>query len=343
MRDRGLGLCIIGRNEEGRLREALAAVCDRGERRVYVDSASTDRSIAVAQGFGDAIEVVRLDERPVCTAARGRNRGFEHLRRTITPLRYVQFIDGDCVLSREWIDTAMATLDARPEVAIVAGRLREEHRDRNVYHRLAEMEWREGGTGEVASVGGIFMVRAEVFREVGGMSPELAQGEEAELARRIRARGFRVVRLPDEMGRHDIDTERFGQWWARASREGRAAAECVRRHGSSDPYAVRHLISMAFWGAGLPAAASVLALPTLGLSSSLLLGHVYLWRRVRRARIELGDPPEDAALYAWATVLGKVANASGLLQYALEQGRRRVSGRGGTAVPTSDRGSDRGG
>ncbi|MCA9654213.1 MAG: glycosyltransferase [Myxococcales bacterium] len=326
MDDRGLGICVIGRNESARLHSSLSSLDGRGEHRVYVDSDSTDDSVAIARCF-EGFEVVQITERQLCTAARGRNLGFARLRAHSPELRFVQFVDGDCVITQGWLDVAMATLRERPEVAIVAGRLREHYRDRNVYHRLADMEWGSGGVGEVDSVGGIFMIRAEVFAEVGGMNPWMAQGEEAELARRVRGRGHRVVRLPDEMGHHDIAIERFGQWWTRAVREGRATAESVRRNGLSDHHSIRHLISMAFWGAGLPTAAATLVLPSLGLSSGLLAGYGMLWHRVRRHRMELGDTPEDASLYASATVLGKIANATGVAGYLRDVLRRQL-GRG---------------
>lgn len=326
MDDRGLAICVIGRNESARLRWVLSAIDGRGEQRVYVDSASTDDSVEIARSF-EGVEVVQITERHLCTAARGRNLGFARLQELTPDLRYVQFIDGDCVVAKGWLEAGTAALREHPDVAIVAGRLREHHRNRNVYHRLADMEWSSGGVGEVESVGGIFMVRAEVYEEVGGMNPWMAQGEEAELARRVRARGHRVLRLPNEMAHHDIAIDRFEQWWTRAKREGRATAESVRRNGIADHYSVRHLISMAFWGLGLPTAAATLALPSLGLSSGLLASYGILWRRVRRHRISLGDVPEDAALYAWATVLGKIANATGMVGYGTDVIRRRLRNR----------------
>lgn len=319
-----LGICVIGRNEARRLEASLSAIRSCGRHRVYVDSDSTDESVDIARRFAGDIDVVRITERGLCTAARGRNIGFEHLWRRSPRPKFVQFVDGDCVLADGWLEAGLATLRARPDVAVVAGRLREEERTRNVYHRLAEMEWNEGGTGEVATVGGIFMVRADVYRAVGGMHPWMAQGEEPELARRIRSRGHRVVRLDMEMGRHDIGIDRFAQWWSRAAREGRATAHSVRINGASDREALRHMISMAFWGATIPAAATALALPTLGLSSGLLAGYAVLWRRVYRDRLRQGDSPEDAGLYAAATVLGKVANAGGLAGYTFDVLRRRV-------------------
>lgn len=319
--DRGLGICVIGRNEAQRLPLALASVSDRGEARVYVDSASTDRSVEIAKEFDSSVDLVRCTSVRCCTAARGRNMGFRHLRKQVRGLKFVQFIDGDCVLMDGWLDAAVEMMEQNPDVAIVAGRLAEEDRNRNVYHRLADMEW-QSPVGDVDTVGGIFLMRAEVFAQVGGMDPSMGQGEEADLARRVRALGHRVVRLPVEMARHDIAMEHFGQWWTRATREGKATTQTVLRNGMNDAESVRHLVSMMAWGAGVPTVAATLLLPTLGLSVGVLGAYGRLWGRIRTHRMEVfGDLSHDAALYATFTVLGKIANATGCLRYL---GRRSV-------------------
>jgi len=323
MRDRGLGICVIGRNESARLGAALSMIHDRGEHRVYVDSCSTDDSVAVAESFDGEVDVLQCSAGKACTAALGRNIGFKRLRERIQRLQFVQFIDGDCVLAAGWLERAMAFMREHPDVGIVAGRLREEDRDRNVYHRLADLEWTTD-EGEVDSVGGICMVRADLFDELGGMNPAMAQGEEAELAARVRERGYKVVRLPDEMARHDIAIDHFGQWWSRAAREGKSAAGNVHRNGISDHESVRHMLSILVWGAGVPTAAVALLLPSLGLSMGLLGSYSVLWRRVHRSRSKRGATSEDAALYASATVLGKLANVSGVASYVSKVARARV-------------------
>lgn len=323
MTDPGLGVCVIGRNEGAQLRACLSSVRMRGDQHVYVDSNSTDDSVEVAQSF-PGVDVLRIEDPDLCTAARGRNIGFDHLWNNSDQLEFVQFVDGDCILVDGWIDSALNTLRTQPDVAVVAGHLHELNRDRNVYHRLAEMEWNTGGTGEVPTVGGIFMVRAEVFRDVGGMNPWMGQGEEAELAKRIREKGHRVMRLDVDMGCHDIAIDRFGQWWARSAREGRATAHSVLIAHTPDREALRHLFSMMFWGAAIPVTATALTLPTLGMSWGLFASYGLLWKRVRESRLDDGNTPEDASLYATATVLGKVANASGVARYALNGVRWRI-------------------
>ena len=66
-----VGAVVIGRNEGERLLRCLDAMLPQVERVVYVDSGSTDDSVAEAQKRG--VEVVALDLQLPFTAARARN------------------------------------------------------------------------------------------------------------------------------------------------------------------------------------------------------------------------------------------------------------------------------
>jgi glycosyltransferase involved in cell wall biosynthesis len=104
-----VGAVLIGRNEGARLLRCLASVTGKAVRVVYVDSGSTDGSVAAAAAAG--AEVVVLDMAQPFTAARARNAGIERLR-TGPQLDYIQFVDGDCELQPNWIDTALAFLNS---------------------------------------------------------------------------------------------------------------------------------------------------------------------------------------------------------------------------------------
>src|SRR5579872_4333993 len=89
-----LGVVVIGRNEGERLRRCLGSLLDSTRSIVYVDSGSSDGSVAMSRSLG--VEVVDLDMRTAFTAARARNEGFWHLVRVRPDLEYVFFVDGDC-------------------------------------------------------------------------------------------------------------------------------------------------------------------------------------------------------------------------------------------------------
>lgn len=227
-----VGIVIIGRNEGPRLRRCLASVRHGAAAVVYVDSGSSDGSPVLAREAG--VEVVELDRsKPYC-AARARNAGYARLLALHPELRCVQFIDGDCELRRGWLATAIGLLDARPELAIAAGWLRERAPEASIYNRLADFEWNFSGPGEVDAVGGIFMIRCAAFEDVGGFDETLAAGEEPELCQRLGRLGWRLRRIDREMARHDLAMTRFAQWWTRSTRNGYTSMEGALRFANPD-------------------------------------------------------------------------------------------------------------
>ena len=85
-----VGVVAIGRNEGERLCRCLDSL-PPSSRIVYVDSASTDDSVALALRRG--AEVVELDTSTPFTAARARNAGFIRLRERWPQLGLVQFVE----------------------------------------------------------------------------------------------------------------------------------------------------------------------------------------------------------------------------------------------------------
>ncbi|WFU38834.1 glycosyltransferase family A protein [Bradyrhizobium sp. CB82] len=217
-----VAVVAIGRNEGDRLAQCLGSVMAIGTPAVYVDSGSTDSSVALARGAG--IDVVELDGRIPFTAARARNEGFEHLRQLAPDLSYIQFVDGDCEIVAGWIEKAVAFLDSHRDVAVVCGRLRERYPERSIYNRVCDIEW-DRPVGETHACGGNALMRVDAFERAGRYRADLTSGEEPELCKRLRATGWRVWRLDAEMALHDAAMMRFGQWWWRAVRTGYGFAQ----------------------------------------------------------------------------------------------------------------------
>lgn len=317
-----VGVVVIGRNEGEHLLRAFGSVGAQAGAGVYADSDSTDRSVALVREHFPAVEVVQMRAavRPL-SPSRGRNEGYAALLERLPALRYVQFVDGDCELHPDWLSTAARYLHEHPDVGVVAGRLRERERERNAFHRLADMEW-DQPPGEVEDTGGIMMVRAEAWEGAGGQNADIPAGEEREFCLRVRDAGYKVVRLPDDMALHDIDMASFREWWTRSVRAGHAYAQGYWVH--RDAWHMRHLVSYAAYGVAVPTAALGGAPLTLGMSLGLLAAYPRLWKKVERDRLRRGDTRDDARLYALATVIAKVAGAIGVAQFftrTLRQGR----------------------
>ena len=314
-------MVVIGRNEGDRLVRCLESLRGEARRIVYVDSNSSDASVAKARASGAS--VVELDPEIPFTAARARNAGFERLIAERPDTEFVQFVDGDCEVRSGWLEYAAECLDERPEVAVACGRRRERFPERSPYNRIADIEW-DTPVGDAASCGGDALMRVRAFREAGGFEPTLIAGEEPELCLRLRRAGYRIARIPCEMTLHDAAMLRFSQFWRRAVRTGHAYAEAAYRHGREpERFGVRPLVSSAVWAAGPPLAA-LLLLPFSGGAAFCALGAwSVLLARVYRDTRRRGYTPRASATYAAACVVGKLAELQGVLQFAWNRGVRR--------------------
>ncbi len=160
-----LGVVAIGRNEGQRLRGCLDSVLAQTSAVVYVDSGSTDDSVAWARSRG--VMVVELDLSRPFTAARARNEGFARLLEMHLDLEQVQFVDGDCTIDPAWLERGRQELESRPDVAVVCGRRRERFPGASLYNRLCDMEWNTP-VGETGACGGDCAVpRAGLPRRAG--------------------------------------------------------------------------------------------------------------------------------------------------------------------------------
>jgi glycosyltransferase involved in cell wall biosynthesis len=226
-----LSVVVIGRNEGGRLAKCLDSV---GQVRnvvvkeiVYVDSASSDDSPHLAAQHGATVIVVN-PERP--TAAIGRNAGWRHADSDL-----VLFLDGDTVLHEDFPREACDALLHDPAVAAVWGHRREIHPEASIFNRILDLDWvyRPGLT---EFCGGDVLMRRKALLETGGFDEGLIAGEEPELCRRMRARGYMILHIDAPMTGHDLQIVRWSQYWKRATRAGHAYAEVSDRYrASADP------------------------------------------------------------------------------------------------------------
>jgi glycosyltransferase involved in cell wall biosynthesis len=227
----GLSVVVIGRNESARLAECLRSVGKvRGievKEIIYVDSASTDGSLELASQYGAVVISVR-SERP--TAALGRNAGWRLAKSDL-----VLFLDGDTVLHEDFPQAACDVISRDPSIAAVWGHRREIHPEASIFNRVLDLDWvyRPGFT---EYCGGDVLMRRSALLETGGFDDALIAGEEPELCRRLRARGYAILHIDHPMTGHDLQITRWSQYWRRATRAGHAYAEVSGRYrGSDDP------------------------------------------------------------------------------------------------------------
>ena len=311
---------IIGRNEGQRLVNCLNSLGTADSALVYVDSGSTDNSIAMAASRGITVVELPLDQ--PFTAGRARNTGFRRLTELHPEVEFVQFIDGDCQVASGWLEFATAFLRSHPETAIVCGRRKEMHPEHSLYNRLCDIEWNTP-VGETEACGGDFLARAAVFRDSGGFNDDLIAGEEPELCFRLRCSGWKIFRADKLMTLHDAAMTRFGQWLRRSARSGYAyAARGTLHWRRAGGYCRRENLRIAFWGALLPlmtlAGALLISPWLLLLVLAYPLQYLRLLLQMRRT-----NPEAATASYAFFLVLSKWPECYGQMLFLIRRVRRQ--------------------
>jgi len=306
---------IIGRNEGARLERCLASLSGQGVRLIYVDSGSTDSSVAAARAAG--AEVVELDTVTPFTAARARSAGMAALAGDMPDA--VQFVDGDCAVVPGWITAGAEALQGDPELGLVTGWRSELYPERSVYNALCDHEWHRPA-GEITACGGDMMVRATAFEGVGGFDPRVIAAEDDEFCTRLRKAGWRLVRLPLAMTRHDADMMRFGQWWQRAVRSGHGFAQVGDLHPE---YFMRERRRVRLYGAVLPVLA-LLGLIFWPLLPMVLAVYALSYLRTAQGLRREGMAPRRALHHAVFLTLSKFPNLIGMLTYHLRKRRGRA-------------------
>lgn len=319
-----VSVVVIGRNEGPRLARCLASVqaADWQGLRwelIYVDSASSDDSLAVAAGLG--ARVLGLGAARPCAAA-ARNIGWRAARGAL-----VLFLDGDTVLHPLFVQRAVAVL-ADPRVVAVWGHRRESHPGQSIYTRVLDLDW-IFATGRSDYFGGDALVRRQALADVEGFDDALVAGEEPELCRRLRARGAEIEHIDAPMTLHDLAITTARGWWTRAERAGLAYAQVAARYaGTADPLWQREARRNRVHGSAVLALPLLLAAafwlqPVLGLGlllAVLALGARSAWR----CRWKCPGQPALACAYALHSHLQQVPILAGQWRWWRLQRARRA-------------------
>jgi glycosyltransferase involved in cell wall biosynthesis len=201
MTERTLAIVIIARNEAQHIARCIesglpTAKLFPGTEILLVDSASTDDTVEIARQY--PISIIQLRPHWPLTPGAGR-----YLGTRATSSQYILFLDGDTELDPDWIRGALGFLRDRPQVAGVGGRRDEIYVNEQgepagaVLHRYAVEE-----ATAVRTLGGDGLYRREALEAAGTFNPFLSLYEEAELALRLRSKGYGLWRLPSPMVRH---------------------------------------------------------------------------------------------------------------------------------------------
>ena len=219
-----VSVVIIGRNEGQRLRRCITSVQQADWSALtadlwYVDSRSTDDSLALAQALG--AQVLLLPAGPLC-AAKARNLGWQ-----TAAGEFILFLDGDTELHPDFVQHALTALHER-SLCAAWGHRRESNPQQSLYTRVLDLDWIYP-IGITPYFGGDVLVRRSALAQVGGFDATLNAGEEPELCARLRAKGWKILHLDVPMTRHDLAVCSFKAYARRCYRSGIAYAEVAHR------------------------------------------------------------------------------------------------------------------
>lgn len=230
-----ISVVVIGRNEAARLHGCMESIHDAlrvlAHEILYVDSRSTDESVAIALSHG--ARCYRLGE-PQTTAGLGRLAGAKEARG-----EYLLFLDGDMQLQPGFCERAMMKMAAcgyagctgiREDIYMKDGRA--VGRNENYFGCTRERVAPEFG-------GALFIAR-EALEKAGGWAADTIACEEAELHARLTAAGCTIAELPIPMIVHtDAVRDGRGVWGVAFSRrrlgEGQAL-RCAMASGHAHAY-----------------------------------------------------------------------------------------------------------
>lgn len=308
-----IGVVVIGRNEGERLVACFQSLKHLKTPVVYVDSGSTDDSLAQAKKFG--FEAIELDLSIPFSAARARNEGYKRLKDEYE-IDFVQFIDGDCTIDPKWSDTARSWLEENLDYAVAFGRRREKHPEKSVYNMLCDEEWNVP-IGDADACGGDTLMRSKAFEECEGFNPSFVAGEEPELCVRFRKKGWKIRRLDLEMTSHDADIHQFSQWWRRCKRSGFASALGFHTHGAPPEELGKLTVRRALiWALVIPLGVFVSTL--IFGAGALLLLFVYPIQVIRLA-LRNGISRKESWQSAFFLTLSKFPEFSGIVKFYFEK------------------------
>lgn len=219
-----VSVVVIGRNEGKRLEHCLVSVTQAAwgntqHELIYIDSKSTDASVALAQALG--AKTLVLEDASPC-AAKARNLGWQEAKGN-----FVLFLDGDTQLHPDFVRHAMSTLQ-EAKLCAVWGHRRESRPEQSIYTKLLDLDWIYP-TGRTLYFGGDVLVRRSALVQVNGFDGSLKAGEEPELCARLRACGWEIEHIDAPMTQHDLAVNSLRGYWLRAYRSGIAYAEVAER------------------------------------------------------------------------------------------------------------------
>lgn len=156
------------------------------------------------------------------------------------------FLDDDVELTPDFLRRWLAMLAAGPDRNRIADAVGPQlpGKSRRFFGRVTDCSnfWaQQGGGAEDRDwlYSAAIFVRAEAYRRSGGFNPDLPNGEDVDLTRRIKAAGCRLRYEPSLIARHDHRRDTLPSMWRYFWRNGNAARYFFLPHGGACCFSLR--------------------------------------------------------------------------------------------------------
>lgn len=193
-----VSIVIIGRNEEKSIGECLnaaqiAAEQIGGAEIIFVDSASTDKTVSTVQSFD--VKIISLKPEIKLCPSLGRFVGSFYATGD-----FILFLDADTLVYKDFLPVALEHFEKNPNVGGINGYLDDLNEKGEL---LTDVEERFENVTEVKWLRGpCCFYRRETLQKVGSFNPDLAVEEEAELGLRLVKNDWKLKIIPVPMACH---------------------------------------------------------------------------------------------------------------------------------------------
>lgn len=198
-----ISFIIIGKNQERTIYNCIYSVYANIRVNnltkyevLFVDSDSTDKTLDIIKDNFPEVIIVKLKGR--LNVAIAKNNGAARSTGNI-----LFFIDGDITLDEKFIGCVLDE-NRNLKYQLVSGRL-EEILYNNRWEEIGFVKDRFTTTVGKGSMelGGIFLIKADLFKSVSGFNEHMKLDEDADLQLRLASKGVLVERIPDRIGIHN--------------------------------------------------------------------------------------------------------------------------------------------
>jgi glycosyltransferase involved in cell wall biosynthesis len=220
-----LSIVIIARNEESTLGRNLDVLVkeirDLDAEILLVDSASTDRTIAIARTF--PVRIVHLEQSPMLSPSAGR-----YIGTLLSKGNFVFFLDGDMILMPGWLKRGLDEM-RDSTLAGVAGRIY------FIYPGEAPSQNHPDDfpLGEIKGIGLSAIYRKSALGQCGTFNPYSKGEEEIELGYRLLRGGYRLKRIATPMAYH-VDKVKGTSQVDQKARYFAGTGQILRRYPGSE-------------------------------------------------------------------------------------------------------------